>query len=227
VEIHGYGVAEAAQHGDGAVNRRASVSSDEKVRARAACGSSPKSLARSTSTAAELDAKKGTYVRCTNCGLENPASAVRCDCGYDFPTATIKDSYIPTKEQPPGPLAWLWPKITDVKSARSAARQGFGAAMFLAVWTVYTVLVGYVSYSSFVDAAIFALIGWRLYRMSRAAAVVGLVVFGGERIFQWFEHGTAGNPLMILFLFLAFANSIRGTFAHRQFQCDPQTSAGG
>lgn len=28
---------------------------------------------------------EGSAVTCPHCGLVNPASALRCDCGYDFP----------------------------------------------------------------------------------------------------------------------------------------------
>lgn len=33
-------------------------------------------------------------MRCPNCKLINPESALRCDCGYDFPTGKIKESYL-------------------------------------------------------------------------------------------------------------------------------------
>ena len=33
-------------------------------------------------------------MKCPNCGLINPDSALRCDCGYDFPSATMKESYL-------------------------------------------------------------------------------------------------------------------------------------
>ena len=31
---------------------------------------------------------------CPRCDLTNPASAVRCDCGYDFATRSVKQSYL-------------------------------------------------------------------------------------------------------------------------------------
>ena len=33
-------------------------------------------------------------MKCPNCGLINPESALRCDCGYDFPSGTMKESYL-------------------------------------------------------------------------------------------------------------------------------------
>ena len=33
-------------------------------------------------------------MQCPNCNLENPLSAERCDCGYDFASASLKESYL-------------------------------------------------------------------------------------------------------------------------------------
>jgi hypothetical protein len=32
-------------------------------------------------------------MECPNCKLENPPSALRCDCGYEFATGTVRASY--------------------------------------------------------------------------------------------------------------------------------------
>jgi uncharacterized RDD family membrane protein YckC len=32
-------------------------------------------------------------MQCPNCGLLNPPTALRCDCGYDFPSRSMKASY--------------------------------------------------------------------------------------------------------------------------------------
>ncbi len=39
-------------------------------------------------------------MKCPNCSLLNPENAERCDCGYDFPTQTIKASYLPVQQIP-------------------------------------------------------------------------------------------------------------------------------
>ena len=37
-------------------------------------------------------------MECPNCHLENPPGALRCDCGYDFPSGTLKQSYLTPAE---------------------------------------------------------------------------------------------------------------------------------
>ena len=38
-------------------------------------------------------------MKCPRCGLINPESALRCDCGYDFKSHTIKQSYLTQPQQ--------------------------------------------------------------------------------------------------------------------------------
>ncbi len=49
-------------------------------------------------------------MRCPKCELINPESALRCDCGYDFPTGTIKESYLQQKSPLLSNLALRCPK---------------------------------------------------------------------------------------------------------------------
>ena len=45
-------------------------------------------------------------MECKNCGLLNPDTAMRCDCGYDFATDTMRASYI-VKPATPAPDNWV------------------------------------------------------------------------------------------------------------------------
>lgn len=38
-------------------------------------------------------------MQCPHCGLENPDHALRCDCGFDFTTQTIEQSYTEVSKQ--------------------------------------------------------------------------------------------------------------------------------
>ena len=44
-------------------------------------------------------------MNCPKCHLENHPTAERCDCGYDFATKTMKDSYLKFDEIRPGSAA--------------------------------------------------------------------------------------------------------------------------
>ena len=39
-------------------------------------------------------------MECKNCGLLNPDTAMRCDCGYDFPTHTVRAPYLVKPAKP-------------------------------------------------------------------------------------------------------------------------------
>ncbi len=76
-----------------------------------------------------------------------------------------------------------WPSVETEVEARGAAHQGAGAAVFVASVTgLFSVLAMFdirilpgFSPLSLVDAGLFAIMAWRIYRMSRAWALVGLL----------------------------------------------------
>jgi len=45
-------------------------------------------------------------MQCKNCGLLNPDTAMRCDCGYDFTTHTMQAPYL-VKPATPRPDKWV------------------------------------------------------------------------------------------------------------------------
>lgn len=68
------------------------------------------------------------------------------------------------------------------------------------------------------DAALFAFVGWRIHRMSRTFAVIGLVLYlaeVGDRVLNG-PSGAVG-VLTIVFI-LGFVGSIRGTFAFYRYR---------
>jgi uncharacterized membrane protein YqaE (UPF0057 family) len=72
-------------------------------------------------------------MKCPNCSLLNPENAERCDCGYDFPTQTIKDSYFPVQKT----SLWnYWPVIrTPVIFIAIGPPVGFGGFFIQSVVT--------------------------------------------------------------------------------------------
>ncbi len=74
-------------------------------------------------------------MKCPRCGLINPQTAQRCDCGYDFETKTVEESYY--KQALPG---WI----------RS----------FLILLTLYNLTLGVLALVSRDWRAILAAIAW-------------------------------------------------------------------
>ena len=115
------------------------------------------------------------------------------------------------------------PTITDEATARTAARQGVWACGIVAGVTLLLYGLTFLDFNplnlneyALVDIVLFVLIGWGIYRMSRAAAVLGLMLYVLEQLYTWTEAGFKPSAHIILFI-IAFANSIRGTFAFHKY----------
>jgi hypothetical protein len=77
---------------------------------------------------------KKTMVKCPNCKLINPAGSERCDCGYDFSSGEIKDSYVRNVDGNAIPANLLLEKKQEAGVWLAAA---FGA-LALAIATRFT-----------------------------------------------------------------------------------------
>jgi hypothetical protein len=119
----------------------------------------------------------------------------------------------------------FWPDVFDVKSAKSAAKQGWQAAFVVSSLTAVISLIAAVRGSflgydawSFIDSVFTAIIGWRIMRMSRVWAFVGLtywILNVAARAINPTGTFSAVSIVTIIILF-AFINGVRGTFAcHR------------
>jgi hypothetical protein len=118
---------------------------------------------------------------------------------------------------------WYWPDVSDLESAKKAARNGMWCAIFVAsVTTIVVLLTTFFGLSimgvkagALLDAALFAGIAYGLSRYSRFAAVAGFALFVLEKIYML---ATTGNFFSVGFLgiviALGFWNSVRGTFAY-------------
>lgn len=111
----------------------------------------------------------------------------------------------------------FWPTTFDRETAKKTSRQGFWAAVFVSLFT------GVMAWSqpsvfsrvTLFDAFLFAMIAFGIYRMSRTAAVAGLVLYILEQASAWMEHGFK-NPVIAILLVFCFINGIRGTFAYHE-----------
>jgi hypothetical protein len=117
-------------------------------------------------------------------------------------------------------MSCFWPDVSSVEGCKTAAHVGAVASFFIAGVTAgvpSTGAVGSGLNASFPDAAIFAFAGWRIWKLSRAWAVISLVLHILGLAFQSPISSTAeaiGAILMTIVLALALVSGIRGTFAY-------------
>jgi hypothetical protein len=69
-----------------------------------------------------------------------------------------------------------------------------------------------------IRSATYVAIACGIHAMSRVVAVLGLLLYLGDRVMSWAELGPrAGGTIISVCRVLMFANAVRGTFAYRQF----------
>jgi hypothetical protein len=125
-------------------------------------------------------------------------------------------------------MKWYWPKLTGLKESEQASHQGAGVCFFIAG---VTAIVAGVSISldkpvlgmdawAFVDAGIFAIAGWRIWRLSRIWAILALAIFIIETVYavESSPDVPAAGAYVRAVLALALIGSVRGTFAYHVFR---------
>jgi hypothetical protein len=129
-------------------------------------------------------------------------------------------------------MAWYWPDLDSPQSAKTAVVNAVGVSAVFAIWLFLTALPTLVQPSrrtgrpwlSLIIAVVLALIGWGIRRMSRVAAIAGVVLWlawAGFRIPMLISIAyRTGNPfgfiwpvLTLLFL-LFYVIAVRATFKY-------------
>ena len=127
-------------------------------------------------------------------------------------------------------MSWYWQDVNDKESAAYATRLAMwasyivaGATTLLAVLSITSgkAILG-VSGWSLLDAVLFAIIGWRISRLSRAWAIVGLCLYILEAVSSIGSRGLGIGVLTIIFI-IAYINAVRGTFAYHRLAKLEQT----
>ena len=121
---------------------------------------------------------------------------------------------------------FLFPGITDLKSAQKVGRQGSIACVLMILSAIFTdpamMATGSLSQSIIVGISIYAVLMIVIYKMSRVGAIVALLFFSLS-IIMLLVNGSLGNPigLITLGLFLCcLINGVRGTFAYHRIRSE-------
>lgn len=99
---------------------------------------------------------------------------------------------------------WFWPPVDSLNAAKEAAKQGAIAAAIVAVITAIAAILSLFGWEitslwALVDAGLFALIAFGIYKMSRLAAVFGLLLYLWGQLSQILATGKTNFILVILF----------------------------
>jgi hypothetical protein len=178
-------------------------------------------MTTTTTTLSTLDNQRRV---CTNCHAESP-DRFCVFCGK--PTAIPGT---PEAKKSHGSGLFVWPDIYDTRTADSAVLYGVGVAGWntfcTAALALYSLCVGHkvagLDGFALLDAALMAIVAWRIYRRSFAWSVFGLLFYLFERITyliavpQDAKHTSAVPYIMTVSFALAFVASIRGTYFLRQ-----------
>jgi hypothetical protein len=120
-----------------------------------------------------------------------------------------------------------WPEISDTKSAREATLGAVGAAVFVTAATALFAVLGWTPKTSYLDAALFALVAWRIYSMSKVWSIIGCLLYVFELGHNIYARGFRPSVgAMGALLLAAFVAGIRGTFAHSKFSAIAQHAVG-
>ena len=131
-------------------------------------------------------------------------------------------------------FGWLNPVMSDEKSALRVTRQGAVAAWIVSSTTVLVVLFAQkvevfaaagIDAWALIDAALFGVIGIRIWKGSLPFAWVGVVFYLIERGVLWATTGQFPSGITAL-IFLAFVNGVRGAQAIRKYR-HPSPDANG
>jgi len=120
---------------------------------------------------------------------------------------------------------WAWPEIIDENSARDAAHMAGGwAGVVAGLTTLFAIISIFGGISgmgirawSLLDAALFAVVAWRIWCGSRAFAVAGLALYGLEVLYGVVTH-PPGIGILTVIIMLALINGVRGTFGLHKFE---------
>src|SRR5579862_200726 len=124
-------------------------------------------------------------------------------------------------------MSWYWNEISDKESAKYATTTAVWISYLLAVVAALTAVYRLDHHESvngvngglaLLDAALFLVIGWRISRLSRAWAVVGLCFY----LLEWsisvatraYTAGDVPRDILAIVFLAVYVNAVRGTFAY-------------
>jgi hypothetical protein len=119
----------------------------------------------------------------------------------------------------------FWGKVATRDEAVDLSKAGAAAAFICAGVTAVAALAAVSGYAlmpgfnawALLDAALFAGLGWGVWRFSRVAAIFALVLYLAERAMMFSQTPSHLAVITVMFI-IFFVNGIRGTVAYHRLQ---------
>ena len=119
---------------------------------------------------------------------------------------------------------FLYPSITNIGSAKEAVKYGYASAALMAGTTTFNFLLKLFDSNSYDTVYIIsviignilpiAILGYFIFRMSRVASILALLLCLFELVSKYESSGSVGMmPIFMIF----YVSSIRATFLYRKF----------
>jgi hypothetical protein len=123
-------------------------------------------------------------------------------------------------------MAWYWPTIEDESSAESAVSPAVGVSGFIAALTGLLAILSIVYHEpifglngfSLLDSALFILVAWRIKKMSRTWAVIGLLLYLIEVGYNVAANRNGAIGVIAVVFILIYVGAIRGAFAFHRYR---------
>lgn len=124
---------------------------------------------------------------------------------------------------------WVWPDFTSEKDARDGSYMGVVAAAWIALSTAGLSFYRYYAnvnsdssdlFGGLIFALVWFVLGYGIFRMSRIAATIGLIIYVGDRGYYVLSSAMSGghssNIALGVFFFLYLLNANRAIYWHHQ-----------
>lgn len=118
----------------------------------------------------------------------------------------------------------FWPTIKDKETATIVAKNAsyfvFFIAFLTAIFSIFQLFGA--STLGLIDAALFCIIGFGLYKLSRIAAVAGLSIYLLGKVYALITYLAIPQAFWVILILLAYINGIRATFAYHKLEAATQ-----
>lgn len=109
------------------------------------------------------------------------------------------------------------PEIIDEKTAKKTARQGIWASLWVGISITLLALI-FKNYLGLVDAVLFFIIAFGIYKMSKFAAYSGLFLYIVEVAANVYSNHKISNLATAIIIIIMFVNGVRGTVAYNKLK---------